>query len=107
MLQPMGLPENVRVIAWGLSLERPTMIKYGIPSIRGILTKDGEKERGRGGEGEGEGEEEEEEEIVLTLRDIFGPLTDLNFIKTNPIAFIDSREVHEAHAAPPHAPPIK
>jgi phenylalanyl-tRNA synthetase alpha chain len=37
MLQPMGLPENVRVIAWGLSLERPTMIKYGIKSIRGIL----------------------------------------------------------------------
>ena len=28
MLAPMGLPENVRVIAWGLSLERPTMIKY-------------------------------------------------------------------------------
>ncbi|KAG7375215.1 hypothetical protein PHYPSEUDO_002497 [Phytophthora pseudosyringae] len=26
MLRPMGLPENVRVIAWGLSLERPTMI---------------------------------------------------------------------------------
>ena len=28
MLRPMGLPEGVRVIAWGLSLERPTMIKY-------------------------------------------------------------------------------
>ena len=28
MLLPMGLPEDVRVIAWGLSLERPTMIKY-------------------------------------------------------------------------------
>lgn len=28
MLRPMGLPEDVRVIAWGLSLERPTMIKY-------------------------------------------------------------------------------
>ena len=27
MLLPMGLPENVRVIAWGLSVERPTMIK--------------------------------------------------------------------------------
>lgn len=26
MLQPMGLPEDVNVIAWGLSLERPTMI---------------------------------------------------------------------------------
>jgi len=73
MLEPMGLPANVRVIAWGLSLERPTMIKYGIPSIR----------------------------------DIFGPLIDLNFIKSNPIAFIDSKEVEEAHAAPPHIPPIK
>ena len=29
-----GLPEDVRVIAWGLSLERPTMIKYGIDNIR-------------------------------------------------------------------------
>lgn len=28
MLVPMGLPRDVRVIAWGLSLERPTMIKY-------------------------------------------------------------------------------
>lgn len=27
MLLPMGLPEDVNVIAWGLSLERPTMIK--------------------------------------------------------------------------------
>ena len=26
MLRPMGLPEDVNVIAWGLSLERPTMI---------------------------------------------------------------------------------
>lgn len=26
MLKPMGLPEDVNVIAWGLSLERPTMI---------------------------------------------------------------------------------
>ena len=28
MLRPMGLPEDVGCIAWGLSLERPTMIKY-------------------------------------------------------------------------------
>lgn len=34
MLIPMGLPDSVRVIAWGLSLERPTMIKYGIKNIR-------------------------------------------------------------------------
>lgn len=37
MLQPMGLPENVRVIAWGLSLERPTMIKYRIDNIRDLF----------------------------------------------------------------------
>eukprot|EP00128_Syssomonas_multiformis_P002362 Colp12_sorted_trinity150504_noHs@7044 len=37
MLQPMGLPEDVVVIAWGLSLERPTMIKYGIDNIRELM----------------------------------------------------------------------
>jgi phenylalanyl-tRNA synthetase alpha chain len=37
MLLPMGLPENVRVIAWGLSLERPTMIKYRIKNIRDLF----------------------------------------------------------------------
>jgi phenylalanyl-tRNA synthetase alpha chain len=37
MLAPMGLPPNVRVIAWGLSLERPTMIKYGISNIRELV----------------------------------------------------------------------
>eukprot|EP00520_Triparma_pacifica_P006870 CAMPEP_0118651658 /NCGR_PEP_ID=MMETSP0785-20121206/10901_1 /TAXON_ID=91992 /ORGANISM="Bolidomonas pacifica, Strain CCMP 1866" /LENGTH=450 /DNA_ID=CAMNT_0006544121 /DNA_START=212 /DNA_END=1564 /DNA_ORIENTATION=+ len=37
MLAPMGLPPNVRVIAWGLSLERPTMIKYGIKNIRDLF----------------------------------------------------------------------
>lgn len=37
MLEPMGLPKNVRVIAWGLSLERPTMIRYGIDNIRELL----------------------------------------------------------------------
>jgi len=37
MLQPMGLPEDVSVIAWGLSLERPTMIKYGIKNIRDLF----------------------------------------------------------------------
>merc|ERR1712226_1777339 len=37
MLLPMGLPEDVRVIAWGLSLERPTMIKYGIDNIRDLV----------------------------------------------------------------------
>lgn len=37
MLLPMGLPKNVNVIAWGLSLERPTMIKYGINNIRDLV----------------------------------------------------------------------
>lgn len=37
MLAPMGLPSNVRVIAWGLSLERPTMIKYRIKNIRDLF----------------------------------------------------------------------
>eukprot|EP00891_Asterochloris_glomerata_P003117 jgi/Astpho2/3117/e_gw1.00051.34.1_t len=37
MLQPMGLPEDVNVIAWGLSLERPTMILYGIDNIRDLF----------------------------------------------------------------------
>lgn len=37
MLLPMGLPENVTVIAWGLSLERPTMIKYKIDNIRDLV----------------------------------------------------------------------
>nr|XP_036215407.1 phenylalanine--tRNA ligase alpha subunit [Bactrocera oleae] len=37
LLLPMGLPDNVNVIAWGLSLERPTMIKYGINNIRDLI----------------------------------------------------------------------
>lgn len=37
MLLPMGLPNDVSVIAWGLSLERPTMIKYGINNIRDLV----------------------------------------------------------------------
>jgi phenylalanyl-tRNA synthetase alpha chain len=37
MLRPMGLPEDVQVIAWGLGLERPTMILYKIENIRDLL----------------------------------------------------------------------
>lgn len=37
MLGPMGIPKDVKVIAWGLSLERPTMIMYDIPSIRSLF----------------------------------------------------------------------
>ncbi|XP_017777524.1 PREDICTED: phenylalanine--tRNA ligase alpha subunit [Nicrophorus vespilloides] len=37
MLLPMGLPKDVKVLAWGLSLERPTMIKYGYNNIRDLV----------------------------------------------------------------------
>nr|VZI16006.1 unnamed protein product [Spirometra erinaceieuropaei] len=37
MLRPMGLPEGVTAIAWGLSLERPTMIRYGYKNIRDLM----------------------------------------------------------------------
>ncbi|VEU24212.1 DEKNAAC105485 [Brettanomyces naardenensis] len=37
MLEPMGLPKDLRVLGWGLSLERPTMIKYGVKNIRELL----------------------------------------------------------------------
>ncbi|KAL2017132.1 hypothetical protein VTK56DRAFT_2554 [Thermocarpiscus australiensis] len=37
MLEAMGLPKDMRVYGFGLSLERPTMIKYGISNIRELL----------------------------------------------------------------------
>ena len=37
MLRPMGLPEEVNVIAWGLSLERPTMIQQKLSNIRDLF----------------------------------------------------------------------
>lgn len=37
MLEAMGLPADLRVYGFGLSLERPTMIKYGISNIRELL----------------------------------------------------------------------
>ncbi|XP_059610432.1 phenylalanine--tRNA ligase alpha subunit [Phlebotomus argentipes] len=37
MLLPMNIPPEVNVIAWGLSLERPTMVKYGINNIRDLV----------------------------------------------------------------------
>jgi len=33
----MGLPEEVRVLGWGLSLERPTMIRFGLNNIRDLV----------------------------------------------------------------------
>lgn len=37
MLDALGLPSSVSAIAWGLSLERPTMIKYKIDNIRELV----------------------------------------------------------------------
>ncbi len=37
MLRPMGFPADVQVIAWGLSLERPTMILYQVDKIRELF----------------------------------------------------------------------
>jgi len=37
MLLSMGLPEKINVVAWGISLKRPTMIKYGINHIRDLV----------------------------------------------------------------------
>ncbi|CAD8045934.1 unnamed protein product [Paramecium primaurelia] len=37
MLAPLGIPEDVNVIAWGLGLERPTMIYYDIRDIRTMV----------------------------------------------------------------------
>ncbi|SNX83369.1 probable FRS2 - phenylalanine--tRNA ligase beta chain, cytosolic [Melanopsichium pennsylvanicum] len=37
MLRPMGLPEGVNVLGWGLSLERPTMIRYAVKDIRELV----------------------------------------------------------------------
>jgi len=37
MLKPMGFPDDVTVIAWGLGLERPTMIYYGLTNIRDLF----------------------------------------------------------------------
>lgn len=37
MLQPMGIPPGVNIIGYGLSLERPTMIKYGLNNIRDLV----------------------------------------------------------------------
>ena len=37
MLEPMGLPSNISVIAWGFSLERPAMIHYHLNNIRELF----------------------------------------------------------------------
>ena len=37
MLEPMGLPSNVKVIAWGLGLERPCMLQCKTKDIRELF----------------------------------------------------------------------
>ncbi|GAP87526.1 putative phenylalanyl-tRNA synthetase alpha chain [Rosellinia necatrix] len=37
MLEAMGLDKNLRVYGFGLGLERPTMLKYGLTNIRELL----------------------------------------------------------------------
>jgi phenylalanyl-tRNA synthetase alpha chain len=37
MLRPMGFDDDVTAIAWGLSLERPTMIKYEVKNIHELF----------------------------------------------------------------------
>ncbi|KAL9058250.1 MAG: hypothetical protein Q9162_001849 [Coniocarpon cinnabarinum] len=37
MLQAMGLPKNLQIFGFGLSVERPTMIKYGLKNIRDLV----------------------------------------------------------------------
>ncbi|OLY81442.1 Phenylalanine-tRNA ligase alpha subunit [Smittium mucronatum] len=37
LLRPLGVDPGVRVMGFGLSLERPTMIKYGIDNIRALV----------------------------------------------------------------------
>ncbi|KAJ2725547.1 Phenylalanyl-tRNA synthetase, beta subunit, cytoplasmic [Coemansia sp. Benny D115] len=37
MLRSLGLDEDVKVAGFGVSLERPTMIKYNIPNIRSLF----------------------------------------------------------------------
>jgi phenylalanyl-tRNA synthetase alpha chain len=40
MLEPMGFPKDVRVHGWGLSLERPTMIRFVSSHFGVILATD-------------------------------------------------------------------
>lgn len=37
MLMAMGFPKDIMALGWGLGLERPTMIQYGIANIRDLM----------------------------------------------------------------------
>lgn len=71
MLEPMGLPKDMRVYGWGLSLERPTMIKLVITPESFFL-------------GECLGLHLFIRYGVSNIRELLGHKVDLNFIETNP-----------------------
>ena len=37
MLLSMGMPKDLQIFGFGLSVERPTMIKYGLKNIRDLV----------------------------------------------------------------------
>ena len=67
MLEPMGLPKDMRVYGWGLSLERPTMIKYdselsAFADVTNVTCR----------------------YAVKNIRELLGHKVDLNFVENNP-----------------------
>ena len=66
MLEAMGLPKDLRVYGWGLSLERPTMIKYVASSTIYFHLLISFRY------------------AVSNIRELLGHKVDLNFIETNP-----------------------
>jgi phenylalanyl-tRNA synthetase alpha chain len=69
MLEAMGLPKDLRVFGWGLSLERPTMIKYKVSvllSLRIVCHRQLSKIQ------------------VNNIRELLGHKVDLAFIERNP-----------------------
>jgi phenylalanyl-tRNA synthetase alpha chain len=67
MLEPMGLPRDMRVYGWGLSLERPTMIKYeselsAFVDVTNVTCR----------------------YAVKNIRELLGHKVDLNFVESNP-----------------------
>jgi len=68
MLEAMGLPKDMRVFGWGLSLERPTMIKYkvGFALSQSVSLQDINWQQ------------------VNNIRELLGHKVDLAFIERNP-----------------------
>lgn len=70
MLEPMGLPKDMRIYGWGLSLERPTMIKYVLLFFVSLFLWSNADVLSRYG--------------VKNIRELLGHKVDLNFIESNP-----------------------